>query len=409
MVNDASLLRQRELNFTIVDEVDSILIDEARTPLIISAPAAENPDSYYQFAKIAAKLVPDDYILDEKHRTVSLSDDGIDKVQKMLGIDNLYSPEYVRSVYHMEQALRAQTLFKRDKDYVVTKEGEVIIVDEFTGRLMQGRRYNEGLHQAIEAKEAVPVLQESMSIYLKTDTTDEVGNELKAEVEALSSVKSVTYISANEARDQIAQENSDNSAVLDAIKVATNMNPATLRVVVKDINDTSELEKFVSNDDLVKEHLNADYAPSFAGERRDTIKSIGRVVNFIQEIGIIVGVVFVAISSLIIFNTISMAIFNRREEIQMMNLIGANKSFVRGPFLIESIIYGLIAALIASGIGLWGLYKSSGILASYEVSVQPTIDLASKYIVVVVLAMIAVGSIIGIISSTLATRKYLKS
>jgi len=248
-----------------------------------------------------------------------------------------------------------------------------------------------------------------MSIYLKTDTTDEVGNELKAEVEALSSVKSVTYISANEARDQIAQENSDNSAVLDAIKVATNMNPATLRVVVKDINDTSELEKFVSNDDLVKEHLNADYAPSFAGERRDTIKSIGRVVNFIQEIGIIVGVVFVAISSLIIFNTISMAIFNRREEIQMMNLIGANKSFVRGPFLIESIIYGLIAALIASGIGLWGLYKSSGILASYEVSVQPTIDLASKYIVVVVLAMIAVGSIIGIISSTLATRKYLKS
>lgn len=164
MVNDASLLRQRELNFTIVDEVDSILIDEARTPLIISAPAAENPDSYYQFAKIAAKLVPDDYILDEKHRTVSLSDDGIDKVQKMLGIDNLYSPEYVRSVYHMEQALRAQTLFKRDKDYVVTKEGEVIIVDEFTGRLMQGRRYNEGLHQAIEAKEAVPVLQESMTL-----------------------------------------------------------------------------------------------------------------------------------------------------------------------------------------------------------------------------------------------------
>lgn len=164
MVNDANLLRQRELNFAIVDEVDSILIDEARTPLIISAPAAENPDSYYQFAKIAAKLVPEDYILDEKHRTVSLSDDGIDKVQKMLGIENLYTPEYVRSVYHMEQALRAQTLFKRDKDYVVTKEGEVIIVDEFTGRLMQGRRYNEGLHQAIEAKEAVPVLQESMTL-----------------------------------------------------------------------------------------------------------------------------------------------------------------------------------------------------------------------------------------------------
>ncbi|MDD3035556.1 MAG: preprotein translocase subunit SecA [Candidatus Saccharimonadaceae bacterium] len=164
MVNEVELLRQRDLNYAIVDEVDSILIDEARTPLIISAPVAENPESYRQFAKIAAKLVPSDYILDEKHRTVSLSDEGTEKVQKMLGIKNLYSPDYVRSVYHMDQALRAQTLFRRDKDYVVTNDGEVIIVDEFTGRLMQGRRYNEGLHQAIEAKESVPILQESMTL-----------------------------------------------------------------------------------------------------------------------------------------------------------------------------------------------------------------------------------------------------
>jgi preprotein translocase subunit SecA len=164
MVNEVELLRQRELNFAIVDEVDSILIDEARTPLIISAPASENPDSYQQFAKIAAKLVPEDYALDEKRRMVALTDTGVEKVQKMLGVKNLYSPEYVRSVYHLDQALRAQTLFKRDKDYVVTKDGEVIIVDEFTGRLMQGRRYNEGLHQAIEAKEGVPILQESMTL-----------------------------------------------------------------------------------------------------------------------------------------------------------------------------------------------------------------------------------------------------
>lgn len=164
MVDDMDLLRQRELNFAIVDEVDSILIDEARTPLIISAPAAENPDSYYQFSKIAAKLKSDDYILDEKRRSVSLTDLGVERVQKMLGIKNLYTPEYVRSVYHMDQALRAQTLFKRDKDYVVTNDGEVIIVDEHTGRLMQGRRYNEGLHQAIEAKENVAVLQESMTL-----------------------------------------------------------------------------------------------------------------------------------------------------------------------------------------------------------------------------------------------------
>jgi len=164
MVNDVELLRQRELNFAIVDEVDSILIDEARTPLIISAPAAENPESYYTFAKIAAKLVPSDYTLDEKRRSVALTDEGVEKVQKILGVKNLYTPEHVRNVYHLNQALRAQTLFKRDKDYVVTNDGEVIIVDEHTGRLMQGRRYNEGLHQAIEAKEGVPVLQESMTL-----------------------------------------------------------------------------------------------------------------------------------------------------------------------------------------------------------------------------------------------------
>jgi preprotein translocase subunit SecA len=164
MVDEVDLLRQRDLHYVIVDEVDSVLIDEARTPLIISAPAAENPESYIQFAKVAAKLVPEDYTLDEKRKMVALTDDGVDKVQRLLGVKNLYSPEYVRSVYHLDQALRAQTLFKRDKDYVVSNDGEVIIVDEFTGRLMQGRRYNEGLHQAIEAKEKVEVLQESMTL-----------------------------------------------------------------------------------------------------------------------------------------------------------------------------------------------------------------------------------------------------
>jgi preprotein translocase subunit SecA len=164
MVNDVELLRQRELHFAIVDEVDSILIDEARTPLIISAPAAESPELYQKFSKIAAKLTPEDYILDEKRKSVSLSEQGVDKVQKMLGVNNLYSPEHVRSVYHMDQALRAETLFRKDKEYVISNDNEIIIVDEFTGRLMHGRRYNEGLHQAIEAKENVPVLQESMTL-----------------------------------------------------------------------------------------------------------------------------------------------------------------------------------------------------------------------------------------------------
>lgn len=194
MVSNPELLRQRELNFAIVDEVDSILIDEARTPLIISAPAADNPDLYIKYAALVDQLEaptktvasggkglknpltgksidgtdddePDgDYEVDEKRRTVALTDRGVDKVEKMLGIKNLYSPEHIRAVYHLDQALKAKALFKRDKDYVVAKDGEVIIVDEFTGRLMKGRRYSEGLHQAIEAKEHVTVRQESQTL-----------------------------------------------------------------------------------------------------------------------------------------------------------------------------------------------------------------------------------------------------
>lgn len=248
-----------------------------------------------------------------------------------------------------------------------------------------------------------------MSIYLKTATTDEVGAELKAKIEALSSVKSVVYISAEEARAQIAEENKDNADVLEAIKEATNKNPATLRIVVADINDTSELEAFVDSDEQIKASLNSDYPPSFAGERRDTIKSIGRVVNFIQEVGIVIGVIFVAISSLIIFNTIQMAIFNRREEIQMMKLIGADRFFVRGPFLIEAVIYGFIAAILAGVLGIFGLYKISGVLESYQVSTAGALNYMTNFSVLIIMAMMGIGAIIGIVSSLLATRKYLRS
>ena len=164
MVRLASDLRQRPLHYAIVDEVDSILIDEARTPLIISAPSASSGSAYATFAQIARRLDPEDYEKDEKRRSVIMNDEGVQKVQEWLSIDNLYAPENVRLIYHLDQALRAEVLFKRDKHYVVTEDGEVVIVDEFTGRLMHGRRYNEGLHQAIEAKEGVEVLQESMTL-----------------------------------------------------------------------------------------------------------------------------------------------------------------------------------------------------------------------------------------------------
>ncbi len=164
MVRETDQLRQRELHYAIVDEVDSILIDEARTPLIISAPAVASGASYAQFSKVVRQLKPEHYEIDEKRRTVILTDDGVDKIEKILGITNLYSTENIRNIYHLEQALKAELLFKRDKDYVVSNEGEVVIVDEFTGRMLKGRRYNEGLHQAIEAKEGVEVQEESMTL-----------------------------------------------------------------------------------------------------------------------------------------------------------------------------------------------------------------------------------------------------
>jgi preprotein translocase subunit SecA len=165
MVKEEDQLRQRDLNFAIVDEVDSILIDEARTPLIISAPSVTSGTAYAQFAKITRQLSKDKhYETDEKRKTVILTDPGVEKIEEILGIDNLYGSENIRTIYHLQQALKAQGLFTKDKDYVVTKEGEVVIVDEFTGRLLAGRRYNEGLHQAIEAKEGVEVQEESMTL-----------------------------------------------------------------------------------------------------------------------------------------------------------------------------------------------------------------------------------------------------
>ena len=155
---------QRELNFAIVDEVDSILIDEARTPLIISGPTEENTDEYFRIDRVIPGLLPDqDYALDEKSRSVSLTDDGVEKVQKRLSIGNLYDPSEIETLHHVEQALRSHTLYKRDRDYVV-KDGEVIIVDEFTGRLMPGRRWSDGLHQAVEAKEGVKIENETQTL-----------------------------------------------------------------------------------------------------------------------------------------------------------------------------------------------------------------------------------------------------
>ncbi|TSC70644.1 MAG: preprotein translocase subunit SecA [Parcubacteria group bacterium Gr01-1014_46] len=154
-------LRQREPNYAIVDEIDSILIDEARTPLIISSPTTESEDLYGTFAKIAKQLEKGEhYSVDEKFKTISLTDSGISRAEELLGVENIYTEKGIKYVHHLETAVRAQALFFKDKEYVV-KDGEVVIVDEFTGRLQPGRRWSEGLHQAIEAKEGVSVQKES--------------------------------------------------------------------------------------------------------------------------------------------------------------------------------------------------------------------------------------------------------
>ncbi len=164
MAQNKTQMAQRDLNFAIVDEVDSILIDEARTPLIISAPDSESTEMYGQFAMLVPRLKEnEDYNIDEKLKSVMLTSEGIEKMEKWLGIGNIYETNKVSYVHHLEQALKANVLFQLDKEYVI-KDGEIVIVDEFTGRLMPGRRYSEGLHQAIEAKEKVKVQRESRTL-----------------------------------------------------------------------------------------------------------------------------------------------------------------------------------------------------------------------------------------------------
>ncbi|MFN8521989.1 MAG: preprotein translocase subunit SecA [Chloroflexota bacterium] len=164
MVPDLSMMVQRDLNYAIIDEVDNILIDEARTPLIISGPAEDATDYYAMFARVVPRLRPtEDFTVEDRTRTIMLTEDGIERVEKMLGVQNLYDAANFSLTHYLENALRAEFVFKRDDQYVV-KDDEIIIVDEFTGRLMPGRRYSEGLHQAIEAKEGVRVQRENVTL-----------------------------------------------------------------------------------------------------------------------------------------------------------------------------------------------------------------------------------------------------
>lgn len=247
-----------------------------------------------------------------------------------------------------------------------------------------------------------------MSIYLKTDVTTDDAVAIAGELRKLSSVRTVTYISPEEAREKIAQQNKNDRKYLEALNEASNRNPGVLRVVVVDINDISQLKTFVETNELLKANLDPNRAPSFAGEKRASIENIGRAAAFAERVGIIASLIFITISSLIIFNTIRMAIFNRKEEIAMMKLIGAEQSFIRGPFVVEAVVYGFFAALIASAIGFGLLFSAAPTLESYDIAIQPTISTITYYAAFIVLGMIFVGALIGVISSWLATRRHLK-
>lgn len=247
-----------------------------------------------------------------------------------------------------------------------------------------------------------------MSIYIKNTTSEEDIKTIQQGLEKLGSVRRVTFISPAEARENFAQQNKANTGALDALNEATNEFPGTFRISPVDINKTEELRKFVETDETLKANIDPNRQPSFAGERRSAIENIGRWVGFAEKAGLGASIVFIAISSLIVFNTIRMAIFNRKDEIQMMKLIGADRNFIRGPFVVEAVVYGFIAAVLATAIGSGILYAAKAPLLNYGVMVSTTIDMITVYIGFVLLGMILLGSLIGVISSLLATRRYLR-
>lgn len=246
-----------------------------------------------------------------------------------------------------------------------------------------------------------------MSIYVKTNISDKDVRTIQKDLENLPTVKEVNYMSPEEAQKDFAEENKRDGGTLDAINEATNVLPGIFRIVLSDINQTQELRSFVETNATYKKNQDPEREPSFAGERRSAIEEIGGWVAFAEKAGLAASAIFVAISSLIIFNTIRMAIFNRKDEIQMMKLIGADRNFIRGPFVVEAIVYGFIAAILATFLSIGILYLSNDTLTDKGIVVAGTIDFISIYIGFVLLGMIVLGAIIGIVSSLLATRRYL--
>lgn len=247
-----------------------------------------------------------------------------------------------------------------------------------------------------------------MSIYVVTDTPEEKVEKIARDIDRLDGVKDVSFVTPLQARDDYREANRDNQKALEALNVAEVQFPGRFRVALEDINDNSSLDKYVKEDKTYLQYADPDREPSFEGDRRTAIENIGRWVGFADKLGLVISLVLIGISSMIVFNTIRMAIFNRKEEINMMKLIGADKSFIRGPFLVEAAVYGIIAAILATGLGVLMLYTASDTLEAYGILVNDTLQYIYVYGGYVLLGMVLVGVVIGVASSLFATYKHLR-
>ena len=247
-----------------------------------------------------------------------------------------------------------------------------------------------------------------LSIYLKKGVSNSDIEKMKKSIGDLKTVTNITYTSPQEVRDKFARKNSADIRIRKALIESNNEFFGIFNIKLVDISNSTELKNLVENNKLIKSSLDPDHPPTYESDRNEAIKNISNTINFAEKVGILAGSIFVIIASLIIFNTIRMAIFNRREEIYMMKLIGANKSFIAGPFLVEAVICGTIAAILASIIGYTIIFLSKSRLEAYGIIISPVISFLQIYGFLVVLGLVVIGSFIGVVSAFTATRKYLK-
>ena len=246
------------------------------------------------------------------------------------------------------------------------------------------------------------------SIYIKADVSEKDRKEMQDKLSSLDNVKSVEFISAKQAKEDFAKRNSNNSERLKALYEATDRFPATFRIILEDIKDFKSLDNFVKTDETYKKNR-SEQDPSFEDKSNsNTVEKIGRTINVVQKAGFALAIVSICLAILIVFNTIRMAIFNRRDEIEMMKLIGASRSFIRGPFIVEAIVYGMISALVSTIAVAVGILSIRDKLSNYGIGMDRVSQLLTVYIGLVLLFMLLIGAVIGMISSFLATKKHLK-